>query len=64
MKLNLWSDEERLFIPRTLGLSINFKHIARKFRWVKALPTGSEDTNPDLGPVNTNGAPRRSGRSG
>jgi len=35
MKLNLWSDEDRLFIPRTLGMSINFKYIARKLGWVK-----------------------------
>jgi len=42
MKLNLWSDEERLFIPRIGGWTINFKYIARKLGWVKALPVKSE----------------------
>ena len=48
MKLNLWSDEERLFIPRTGGWSINFKHIARKLGWVKPLPSQSEAATADL----------------
>ena len=48
MKLNLWSDEDRLFIPRIGGWSINFKHIARKLGWVKALPLKSDAVNPDL----------------
>ena len=38
---NLWSDEDRLFIPRLLGWSINFKYIARKLGWVKPLETPS-----------------------
>ena len=42
MKLNLWSDDHRLFIPRTLGVSINFKYIARKLGWVKPLPVKPE----------------------
>ena len=40
MKLNLWSDEDRLFIPRLGGWSINFKYIARKLGWIK--PTSIE----------------------
>ncbi len=48
MKLNLWSDEERLFIPRVGGWSINFKHIARKLGWIKGLPLKSEAVNLDL----------------
>ena len=47
MKLNLWTDEDRLFIPRIGGWSINFKHIARKLGWVKALPLKSEAVNSD-----------------
>ena len=50
MKLNLWSDEDRLFIPRTLGMSINFKYIARKLGWVKPVAlttTASGDMNPE-----------------
>ena len=48
MKLNLWSDEDRLFIPRTLGTSINFKYIARKLGWVKPVAlTTSDDVNPE-----------------
>ena len=48
MKLNLWSDEERLFIPRMGGWTINFKHIARKLGWVKALPLKTEAIDIDL----------------
>jgi len=47
MKLNLWSDEDRLFIPRIGGWTINFKHIARKLGWVKPLPLKSEAANQD-----------------
>ena len=51
MSFNLWSDEDRLFIPRTLGMSmsINFKYIARKLGWVKpvALTTTSGEVNPE-----------------
>ncbi len=52
MNLNLWSDEDRLFIPRMLGWSINFKYIARKLGWIKPSmsPKGVEDA--DL-PVDT-----------
>jgi hypothetical protein len=37
MSPKLWSDEERLFIPRAGGWPINFKHIARTLGWVKKL---------------------------
>ena len=49
MKLNLWSDEDRLFIPRTLGMgmSINFKYIARKLGWVKPVALTTGDVNPE-----------------
>ena len=47
MSLNLWSDEERLFIPRLGGWTINFKYIARKLRWVKPLPSKSEAATAD-----------------
>ena len=52
MKLNLWSDEERLFIPRIGGWSINFKHIARKLGWVKPAVIDEEPGVPDI-PVDT-----------
>ena len=50
MKLNLWSDEDRLFIPRFGGWSINFKYIARKLGWIKpsAALKGEEDADPPL----------------
>ena len=35
MNFSFWSDEERLFVPRLLGWSINFKLIARKLGWIK-----------------------------
>lgn len=47
MNLNLWSDEDRLLIPRLGGWSINFKYIARKLGWVKALPLNSEAVDSD-----------------
>lgn len=43
MSPRLWSDEDRLFIPRMGGWSINFKYIARKIGWVrKGSPTEPE----------------------
>jgi len=47
MKLNLWSDEERLFIPRIGGWTINFKYIARKLGWVKPVPLSEEAEKTD-----------------
>jgi hypothetical protein len=44
----LWSDEDRLFIPRLGGWSINFKYIARKLRWAKPLPVKREAAVSDL----------------
>ncbi|MFC2082703.1 hypothetical protein ACFLSG_01515 [Candidatus Bipolaricaulota bacterium] len=38
MSPKLWSDEDRLFIPRLGGWSISFKHIARKLGWIKSVP--------------------------
>ncbi len=37
MSSNLWSDEDRLFMPRRLGLgyTLNFKYIAKKLGWIK-----------------------------
>ncbi len=47
IKLNLWSDEERLFIPRIGGWTINFKQIARKLGWVKPVPLGEKAEKTD-----------------
>ena len=47
MSPKLWSDEDRLFIPRIGGWTINFKHIARKLGWVKPLPLKSEAVSLD-----------------
>ena len=35
MNLPFWSDEERLFVPWLLGISLNFKHVARKLGWMR-----------------------------
>ena len=35
MNFSFWSDEDRLFVPRLLGWSINFKFIAKKLGWIK-----------------------------
>jgi hypothetical protein len=47
MSPKLWSDEERVFIPRAGGWSINFKHISRKLGWVKPLPQAMKSENVD-----------------
>ena len=47
MSPKLWSDEDRLFIPRIGGWTINFKHIARKLGWVKTLPVKTEAVGAD-----------------
>lgn len=47
MSPKLWSDEDRLFIPRLGGWSVNFKYIARKLGWIKTpvSPEPSEDAD-------------------
>ena len=42
MSFSFWSDEDRLFVPRLLGWSINFKFIARKLGWIKT-PAGEDE---------------------
>ena len=53
MNLGFWSDEERWFVPRAMGLgySLNLKHVARKLGWVRPKASrespahgGAEDT--------------------
>ena len=44
MNLSFWSAEDRLFVPRLLGWSINFKFIARKLGWIKSVMS---ETEPD-----------------
>jgi len=41
MNFSFWSDEDRLFVPRLLGWSINFKYIAKKLGWIKPSPTNA-----------------------
>jgi len=48
MRSNLWSDEDRLLIPRTLGWSMNFKYIAKKFGWVKSSPAIAKSVDADI----------------
>ena len=48
MNFSFWSDKDRLFVPRLLGWSINFKYIAKKLGWIKppvheAEPAGPEE---------------------
>jgi hypothetical protein len=38
MSPSFWSDQDRLFVPRLAGLSINFKFIARKLGLIKRKP--------------------------
>jgi len=35
VSFGFWSDEDRLFVPRMLGWSINFKYIAKKLGWIR-----------------------------
>jgi len=46
MPLNLWSDEDRLFIPRLGGWTINFKYIARKLGWIKPADPSTDLEEP------------------
>jgi hypothetical protein len=38
VRLSFWSDENRWFVPRKLGLgySLNLKYVAKRLGWVKA----------------------------
>ena len=51
--MKIWSDEDRLFIPRMGGWTINFKHIARKLGCVKPLPVKAEAVGADPTPEST-----------
>ena len=50
MNSSFWSDEDRLFVPRLLGWSINFKFIAKRLGWIKtpspAAPQESVEAAP------------------
>jgi len=37
VRLSFWSDEERWFVPRALGLgySLNWKYAAKRLGWIK-----------------------------
>ena len=37
MKMSFWSDEDRWFVPRALGLgySLNLKYVAKRLGWIK-----------------------------
>ena len=47
MSPKLWTDEDRLFIPRMGGWTINFKYIARKVRLVKTPVAPQPIDEPD-----------------
>jgi hypothetical protein len=47
MNFSFWSDEDRLFVPRLLGWSINFKYIAKKLGWIKTSTSEAELPAPD-----------------
>ena len=51
MSFSFWSDEDRLFVPRLLGWSINFKYIAKKLGWIKT--TAPEVESPALEEIET-----------
>jgi len=48
MRLSFWSDENRLFVQRRIGLgwSVNFKYIARKLGLVKDSPRLINENKP------------------
>jgi hypothetical protein len=37
VRLSFWSDEDRWFVPRALGLgySLNLKYVAKRLGWIK-----------------------------
>lgn len=50
MNFSFWSDEDRLFVQRRIGLgwSINFKFIARKLGLIKDLPRSIIQDEPKI----------------
>lgn len=46
MKLSFWSDKNKWFVPRTIGLgySLNLKYVAKRLGWIRssANPTPSK----------------------
>jgi len=53
VSFGFWSDEDRWFLPRTLGLgySLNLKYVAKRLGWIRAEtpcesadPTGTEES--------------------
>jgi len=51
----IWSDEDRLLIPRMGGWTINFKYIARKLGWAKpheGTDAADESTHVPGAPLN------------
>lgn len=49
MNWSFWSDEERWFVPRRfgLGLTFNFKQLARRLGWVQRPAVASQETGVD-----------------
>ncbi len=45
MSFSFWSDEDRLFVPRMLGWSINFKFIAKKLGWIRSTVVDAPQQN-------------------
>jgi len=44
MKLSFWSDEDRWFVPRSLGLgySLNLKYVAKRLGWIRSSTSAAE----------------------
>lgn len=52
MTFSFWSDEDRLFVSRHLGLgwSVNFKYIARKLGLIKNSPQPNSEDEKETAP--------------
>lgn len=51
MRLSFWSDEDRWFVPRALGLgySLNLKYVAKRLGWIKPSANPAEARSETLG---------------
>lgn len=58
MRLSFWSDEDRWFVPRALGLgySLNLKYVAKRLGWIRppaSAPEAGNETFADAPQIET-----------
>lgn len=53
VNFRFWSDEDRWFVPRTLGLgySLNLKYVAKRLGWIKPRDAAPAEELPETKPT-------------